>query len=634
MARFRHAPTCAAPDCASRTGHAARGTILAVAIVIVAVVAFNTAAAFLLRSLRLDLTESRLYTLSPGVVKIVDSLDEPVRLDLYWSAQAGEQTPQIRSYAQRVRETLEELTVMSGGKLSLSIIDPEPFSEAEDAARAAGLAKISVDGAGTTLTLGLVVRSSTDQQEVLPYLAPQDESFLEYEVARAILAVGRETKPKLALVSSLTTESTFNPQVQREPMPAPLIFEQLRQLADVETVPLTADALPADAQALVLVHPRALSESMLKAIDAFALSGKPIILFFDPWCETDPSAQDPGFGGSRPGTSSELDPLPAAWGWNISTDVVVGDLSYATRVRAPAPGGGVRELDYPVWLSLTKGALVAEDPMTNGLNGINLMSAGAVEPVEGASTTIERAIHSSKDSQLIQTLKLGYFGDPEQLIKDFKSDDTERVLAARVTGAITTAFPPADGGSPRTGSLNLFVIADADCLADRTWVTEERMGNVSLGWRSIADNGPLAYNAIEIMTGTEALSGLRGRGEYRRPFERVNAIQRAAEAQFVTREKELQEEIRKAEMRIAQLQRERTDQSSVILTPEQEAELAKAQSEVLQARKELRQVQFDLRRDVADLGTRLMVANVVLWPLFVAAAAAWWMMLRSRRNGS
>ncbi len=615
-------------------GHAARSTILAVAIVVVAILAFNTASAFLIRSLRIDLTDARLYTLSPGVVTIVDALDEPVRLDLYWSAQAGEQAPQIRSYAQRVRETLEELVLGSGGKLSLSIIDPEPFSEAEDAARAAGLAKLTVDGAGNTLTLGLVVRSSTDQTEVIPYLAPQDEAFLEYEVARAILAVGREDKPRVALLSSLPTEGTFNPQVQREPTPAPLIFEQLRQLADVETVPLTADQLPADAQALMLVHPRALSEAMLRSIDSFALSGKPIILFFDPWCETDPSAQDPGFGGNRPGTTSELAPLPAAWGWNIDTDLVVGDRTYATRVRVAAPGGGARDLDYPVWLSLTKDALVSDDPMTNGLNAINLMTAGSIEPVEHATTTIQRALHSSADSQLIQTLKIGYFGDPEQLIKDFKGDDTQRTLAARITGAITTAFPPADGGSPRTGTLNLFVVSDADCLADRTWATEERLGNVSLGWKSIADNGPLAYNAVEIMTGTEALASLRGRGEYRRPFERVNQIQRAAESRYVTREKELQEEIRKTEMRIAQLQRERSDQSSVILTPEQEEELAKAQTEMLDARKELRQVQFDLRRDVSDLGTRLMVANVVLWPLFVAAAAAWWMVARARRGGS
>lgn len=614
---------------ASRTGRAA---VLAILIIAAALIAFNTAAGFLIHSLRLDLTEAQLYTLSPGVEKIVDSLDEPVRLDLYWSREAGEQTPQIRAYAQRVRETLEELVLQSDGKLILSIIDPVSFSEQEDDARAAGLAKLTVDGAGTTLTLGLVIRSSTNKQEVIPYLAPQDEAFLEYEVARAILAVGRESKPKVALLSSLPTDATFNPQMQREPTPGPLVFEQLRQLVEITEVPLTAEAIPEGQDALLLVHPRALGESLLKSIDSFALSGKPILLFFDPWCETDPSAREGGFGGDRSGTSSDLAPLPASWGWNINTDFVVGDLTYATRVRTQSPGGGVRDLDYPVWLSLTQGALVEGDPLVAGLSGINLMSVGAINTVEGTKTTIEHFLHSSKESQLIQTLKLGFFGDPEQLIKDFKSDDKEQVLAARITGPITTAFPPSDGGSPRAGTLNLVVIADADCLSNQTWVTEERTGGASLGWRAIADNGPLVYNAAEILTGMEALSGLRGRGEYRRPFERVNEIQRAAEARYISREKELQDQIRKTEMRIAQLQRERTDQSSLIMTPEQEAELKKAQGEVIDARKELRQVQFDLRRDVADLGTRLMVVNVILWPLFIAAGAALWVAARARRS--
>ncbi|MDA1008270.1 MAG: Gldg family protein [Planctomycetota bacterium] len=602
-----------------------------IVIIVVALFAFNTASTFLLRSFRLDLTEDRLYSLSPGITQIIDTLDEPVRLDFYWSQTAGDSAPQVRSYAQRVRELLEELVLSSHGMLVLSVIDPEPFSAAEDAAQSAGLAKISVDGAGATLTLGLVVRGSTDKQETIPFLAPQSEPFLEYEIARAILTVGRATRPKVALLSSLPTESQFDPSTMREPQPGPVVFEQMRQLATVESVGLTADELPASAEALVLVHPRALSEKMMRSIDAFALSGKPIILFFDPWCESDPSATRESIGGTRPGTTSELGPLLTSWGFGIDTEFVVGDRTYATRVQTPSPSGGVRALDYPVWLSINDTALAKDDPMTGGLKSLNIMSVGSITPVEGAKTKVQPAVESSRDSMLIQTLKVGFFGDPEQLIRDFKPDDTRRTLAARVTGPIASAFP-ADDGTRASGTLQLFVVADADLLSDPTWVTEERAGNTSLGMRAIADNGPFVYNAVEIMTGTSALAGLRGRGAYSRSFERVSELQHAAEARYIVRERELQDEIRKTEMRIAQLQRERTDASAVIMTAEQESELAKAQVAMTAARKELRQVQFDLRKDVKSLGTRLMVANVILWPVMVAAIAMLYSVVRARRG--
>ena len=86
----------------------------------------------LLPSVRLDLTEDRLFSLSDGTRNIVANLDRPVELIFFYSDQATEDVPQIRSYATRVEELLQEIVLASNGNLSLRMVDPEPFSEDED----------------------------------------------------------------------------------------------------------------------------------------------------------------------------------------------------------------------------------------------------------------------------------------------------------------------------------------------------------------------------------------------------------------------------------------------------------------------------------------------------------------------
>ena len=138
-------------------------------LLLVAVFALNILISTGLPGLRLDLTQDKLYSLSDGVSPLLRALDEPVRLDFYYSKKSAENLPNFRTYGQRVQEFLEEMVQASNGRLSLRVLDPEPFSEAEDLARAAQLSRIQIDGAGRELTLGLVAVNSVDEQSVIPY---------------------------------------------------------------------------------------------------------------------------------------------------------------------------------------------------------------------------------------------------------------------------------------------------------------------------------------------------------------------------------------------------------------------------------------------------------------------------------
>lgn len=673
------------------------GIIGAFAGVTVALCAFAVASTYAVRGLRLDLTEDRLYSLSPAVAPLVQRLDEPVKLDFYYSAEAAQGMPQIQSYANRVREFLQEVAQASKGRITLRVIDPAPFSEAQDEARAAGIAPLRLDGSGKELMLGLVAKNSVDQSEAMPFLDPNKEPFLEYDVMRLVQSIGKLKKPTIGLLSSLPLAGGgVNPADPRQPAEPWQIYLQLKQLYQVKDIATTDSALPEGLDALVIVHPRELSTDLLRSIDSYALKGGRILAFLDPHCEAQPS--EDRFSGGSGDKSSDLGPLTRAWGIEWTRSKVVADSTYAQRVRVRSQGP-VQVMDYLIWLALREDALAKDDPSTGRLSQVNSQTMGAIDIRESNKAAVKPLIESSAESMRLDGVRIQFFPDPEGLMRDFKPEGKRNVLAVRVQGPIEAAYdeagnptiaPPesskpvmlapdgseipatpavpvpdqapvgkgpfqdpapaalsasaapavapaaapepvtqAPAKAPRTGTGNIVIVADADLLADQNWIEQQRMGNLVLGSRVMADNGAFVLNVLEMFTGDEALLNLRARGKYQRPYDRVEEIRKAAEKQYLDRERELQNQIRQSEARLTELQAQKTPENQLILSPEQEAEVVKLEEQTLAARKELRSVQFNLRREYEGLGTRLMLVNVVAWPLVVAGLAAIMLVRRS-----
>ncbi|MGC1521482.1 MAG: GldG family protein, partial [Steroidobacteraceae bacterium] len=128
------------------------GGLIALAVLFLGVVMLSNVG---LRGLRLDLTQNKLYTLSPGTKQVLGELKEPINLYFYFSREtAAKQAPLLLPYATRVREFLEELAARSGGKIHVTVVDPQPFSDDEDRAAEDGLQ--SLQSGGDALYLGLV----------------------------------------------------------------------------------------------------------------------------------------------------------------------------------------------------------------------------------------------------------------------------------------------------------------------------------------------------------------------------------------------------------------------------------------------------------------------------------------------
>ncbi len=420
---------------------ASRRAVAVTALVLIAVmlISANIVAGRFLAT-RLDLTAEHLYTLSSGTRNTLAKIDEPITLRFYYSTRLGDEVPSYGVYAQRVREMLDQYVAKAHGKLRLEVYNPQAFSDIEDRAVAFGLKGVPLDAQGEQVYFGLAATNSTDDQQVIPFFAPDRERFLEYDLTKLVHALAFPKKTVVGLITTLPLEGDVMAMMRGRPSEPMTVIEQLQQLDQIKPLATGIDAIPPDIDVLMLVHPQNLPEKTLFAIDQFVLKGGKALVFVDPLSElqaSHPSQLNPP--GSP--TSSNLERLFKSWGFEVPSNTVAGDRRDAQRVGVPVPGRGTRPLDYIAWLNLRAANLNRDDMITADLSHIMMASAGIIEPLDGAKTKIEPLITTSPDSTKIPADKLAGLPDVAGLLSQFKSDNKRYILAAHVTGMVDTAFP-------------------------------------------------------------------------------------------------------------------------------------------------------------------------------------------------
>jgi len=195
---------------ASQSSSLKRGSLALIGLLfaIVAFVASNMLVDRKATGLRADFTQEKLFTLSTGTRNMLSRIEEPVTLRLYVSDRLIREIPSYGVYAGRVRELLEEYRAAANGKLRLQVIDPQPFSDEEDRAVAMGLQGVPVNQAGEQVYFGLAGSNSADKDAVIPFLQPERERFLEYDLTKMIFELVT-TKKTLSLDNLLSDDSTF-----------------------------------------------------------------------------------------------------------------------------------------------------------------------------------------------------------------------------------------------------------------------------------------------------------------------------------------------------------------------------------------------------------------------------------------
>ena len=422
----------------------------------------------LLPSFRIDLTEDNLYSLSDGTRNIVSNLQQPIELLFFYSDSATEDVPQIRSYANRIQQLLEEIVIASDGNLILSVIDPEPFSEDEDLATQYGIRAVPVSQGGEPVYLGVaVVRDNSSEDnpfaapvsEILPVVRPDIEEFLEYEFMKLITKVDNPDRQVIGLLTELDIDGGFDP-VRGQATQQWMVMDFIRQLYEVRRIDITGDSVEEDIDILMIVHPEGLSEQMLYGIDQHVMRGGKTLLFLDP--NADSLVTRSPQGALIPaGMSSELPGLLQAWGIEFQNDKVLTDNELALRVVL---GQNQRPTPHLGMLGVNRNYLTQGDIITNGLESVNLSSSGAIAQLQGAGTDFEPLIVSSTDAMLMDAALMENIIDPSVLFDEFESAGESYVIAARVSGIIDSAFPEGRPQVPAAGDE----AADEDAVNEDT----------------------------------------------------------------------------------------------------------------------------------------------------------------------
>ncbi|ACT57791.1 Gldg family protein [Hirschia baltica] len=585
----------------------------------------NIASQNWLSGIRADMTENDLYTLSDAAKKVASSLAEPVELQFVYSRRLAADYPAIRAYGARVRELLAEISARSGGDVIIKEIDPEAFSDEEERIIDAGVQSTPTES-GDPLYLAIVGRNSVDDQIVIPYLAPEREALLEYDLVKLISQLDDPAPPRIGILTSLI-DMAGTGQSQSD-------YYVLRELArSFEIVQIAPDfvALPNDLDALMIVHPPKLSPRQQYLIEQGILRIGRAIIALDPTSKASVAAR-----GRRAQVSSSLGRVEGMLGLAPIDEVVI-DKQLGLPVERIEDGRRFVEVQ-PLFIAPPRVQMSGDDPITADLTrAINFGAAGALSVTPEPGADFVPLVWTTPEAMMIGTQIAGKEVTPRELLNNYAALGVSQPLIGRLTGELTSRFtddiPPlvipkdpvlaALVNDPETQhqhleksvqSVDIILISDTDIFDDTFYVSPN-------GGAPVADNAVFVMNALDNLSGSDALVNLRSRAPSARPMTRVNKMRDEARERLYEEQEILQLRLKQTEARLNELRAagagggllshsgdfDEVDQAEA-------EELTRFRGEAIEIRQRLREVEREFRADIDLLSGRLVLFNVWLPP--------------------
>ena len=584
---------------------------------------------------RADFTANGLYTLSTSAKRVVQRLIEPVEIELVYSRVLGAEFPAIRAHADRVRQLMAEIAAQSEGKVKLREVEPEAFSEEEDRVAAAGLSPAPTNG-GEPLYFGIIGRNTSADNITIPFLAPERDALLEYELVRLISQLDDPAPPKVAVLSSLLAYQ-LHPTEQGS---AFMLREGVRAY-EIVIVEEGFRALPDDTDVLLMVHPPAMDEWQSYVIDQFLLNKGAALIAIDPVSRAAIVQQD-----GAP-VASSLGRIASMLGLTEQREAVA-DSTIALPVNVDIGGGRTMQVGQPLFPGPPPALMSRDDVITADLSRpINFGAPGRLIVQPPAGVTFEPLVSASIEAALLPAEMAASDPGPRQVLEAYQPSGAQQALAGRLAGPLRSTFagPPvvADEDDPVLAELRrqemarqppfvadsqrdaqIILVADSDMFDDSFFVHPQ-------SGQPLADNAAFVLNALDNLGGDPALTELRSRAPAARPMARVDELREAARTRLFAEQERLETLLKAAEARIGQLEARRA--GGAASTPGELAEINEYRVQAAEIRGQLRGVEREFRRDIDALESQLVFLNVWLPPILVGLAGIGVFFWRGRRRG-
>ncbi|MFP3911765.1 MAG: Gldg family protein [Desulfobacteraceae bacterium] len=588
-------------------------------------------------NVRWDATEENIYSLSDGTLNILASMTRPVTIKLFYSKSNPDIPAEIKLYSRRVKDFLSEYEQRSDGMIRVETYDPRMDSDEEEWAEKYGLRSVGVPG-GERIYFGLVFVCA-DKEATIEWLDAAEEQLLEYDITRTIQGLQQTEKQVVGIISGLPVfGNPRRPPMARQGGGEPWLFvTELKKTYRVKKIAPDTEKIDPSTDLLLIVFPKNITPQLKYAVDQYVLSGGKAVIFVDPLCVSDNSQGGQQFAPM----GASLKELFTVWGISMDPKMAVADFDQPTQVRGQS---GIEE--NPLMISARGKAFNPDAIVTSGLENMLFPVAGAIQKAEGAGCEFEPLVSSSANAALMEAHN-AYLG-VEAIKKDFVSDQKRYPVAVRIRGTFKTAFPSGPPGKEETGTApektpipadhlkegikpsTIIVLSDADMLADQFYVQKRQVLGFAIS-EMFNDNLNFVANATEILTGSDDLIGLRTRGKLQRPFTAVLELKRRAQGRWLAKEKELVRQIEAANEKLRKLEKQKDASQEMIISPEQEKEIARFKARRDKINDELKKVRKKLRSEIETLGAVLKAVNIFLMPLVVALIGAGFAIYKHRK---
>jgi ABC-type uncharacterized transport system involved in gliding motility auxiliary subunit len=435
---------------------------------------------------RVDLTEDRLYTLSPASKRIVSGLDDYLTVKAFISRELPAELAPLGQY---LRELLAEYRIASRGKLRYELYDPADSPDLEHQAEECEVRRMAVESRSKTKAevgryfLGLCLwyggksRAFSDVRE---------RKGLEYQITALIKQMTQP--PRKVAFTAGHGERDLGDSYS---------FARfgLRQEYNIATLNPSRNPIPDDVDLLVVAGPRQpFDEQGRREIDAFLMKGKGALFLLD-GAEPEGAAIDTG-----------LDPLLEGYGFKVGRDVLFDSHN------VPGPVG---PQDHEL-LSNSPGLVaVAPDPRSRdgGLPIVNRLTT-IVFPFPSPVALAGPLAGGAPDGTL-------------WTIASTSADSWRRngdkgpfTIGYAYQGVLSSAFEDVAGMRPRSRKpVRLVVMGDSDFVEDRYMRYLRELPVYAAG-------AQLLFNAVSWTLEDETLIPLRSGVQRARPID-AEAIERS-----------------------------------------------------------------------------------------------------------
>jgi ABC-2 type transport system permease protein len=609
------------------------------------------------KSWKVDVTEQKIYTLSDGTKSILAKLNQPITAKLYYAKTAAlkgpDQIKYFNNYYEFVKALLEEYVAQSKGMIKLEVIDPRPFSDDEVAAMQYGLQQYRITE-DENFFFGLVVQTEFGVDKVIPFFSPDRQNFVEYDISYLIDTAITRQKTRIGVLSSLSVMgedmSGYMAQMKMRQgqrlNPPWTIIEHLRKKYEVTEVPTDVNDIN-DVDILLIIHPKELPEKTLFAIDQYVLKGGRTIVCVDPYCYADVPDQMAMQAGMQQSRSSDLNRLLRTWGLEMPENTFAGDKNLAesraiSRDSRPEPIIGL--------LNLGKGCFNPDTVMTAELNEVRVLFSGVLNEVPKDPNQPEDEASKIEKTPLMMTTNQGntftisspyelMILNPSSLMSRFVSGKKPVVMGYEVTGRFKSSFPDGieeeveskDPNDPNetiksTKQIKGLTEAQKDCMvvvfADVDFISDSlAYSNSFFGKIVVGDNSTLMLNAVDDLSGSSDLVSIRSRGNFKRPFIKVDEIEKQAEEETAQEVARLNAQIAGFQSELQSILAQAKEGQEVvvgssILEKQRDIELKKRQ-----AQQQLNEVKLKKRQRIEHLGNIFEGFNMLAAPAVILLIA-------------